>query len=151
MVVISFPTTKVTKDKIRNAIGHPCIFVIKGNATACPTCSGADNFDPVNNTSLDPWCVVCSGAYWLIEDDEVTITGHVRWRSGDEPDYGIAGEVLVGDAFVTIAIDALTESQVTSLKEIRVDSRRVVPFRTIYRGVPTRDRVRFLCREQGKE
>jgi hypothetical protein len=101
--------------------------------------------------SLDQFCTTCSGSYWVTQDTESEITAHVRWRSGDESDYGIAGEVLAGDCIVTIGIDSLSSAQIVKIKELRVDDRKLKISRTIERGVPTRDRIRFICLEVGKE
>jgi hypothetical protein len=148
---MEFPATKTTKDAIREVIGHLAVFVIQGDETACPVCSSADLYDGVNEVSLDSFCTTCSGAYWLTEDVASGVVAHVRWRTEDQPDMQQTGETLIGDCFVTIPVDALTSSQIDKIKEIRVDSRKIQPYRTIYRGAPTRDRVRFVCREFGKE
>jgi len=150
-MTIQFPTTKSTKDAIRDAIGQTVTFVIQGVETACPVCSGADLYDSVNELSLDQFCPICSGQYWITQDVESGVLAHVRWRTGDESDFGIAGETLTGDCFITIGIDSLSETQIVKIKEVRVDSRKLEIFRTIKRGVPTRDRIRFVCREVGKE
>lgn len=150
-MTINFPPTKSTKDAIRQAIGQVATFILQGDAVACSVCSGADLYDSVNDLSLDPFCATCSGKYWITQDVESGILAHVRWRSGDESDYGIAGETLMGDCFVTIAIDSLLESQIVKIKEIVVDDRKLEVYRTMKRGVPDRDRIRFVCREVGRE
>lgn len=150
-MTIQFPTTKSTKDAIRDAIGKTVTFLVRGDAVACPVCSGLDLYDSVNELSLDQWCTTCSGAYWITGDVEIDVTAHVRWRSGDESDWGIAGETFMGDCSITIAVDSLSESQIVKIKEARVDSRKLEIQRAIKRGVPARDRIRFVCREVGKE
>ena len=79
------------------------------------------------------------------------IVAHVRWRTGDESDYGIAGQTLQGDCFITIDINSLSPANIVKVKEVIADSRRVKIYRTTKRGVPTRDRIRFVCMEVGKE
>ena len=79
------------------------------------------------------------------------VVAHVRWRTGDESDFGIAGQTLAGDCIITVDIDSITDSQIEQVKEIRADSRKLEIFRTIKRGVPSRDRIRFICMEVGKE
>ena len=150
-MTIQFPTTKTTKDAIRQAIGQLVTFVIQGIAEPCPVCSGLDLYDSVNELSLDQFCTTCSGKYWITSDVSSGIMAHVRWRTGDESDWGIAGETLEGDCFITISIDSLSESNIVKIKEIYADSRKLEVFRTTKRGVPTRDRIRFVCREVGKE
>jgi len=148
---MKYPTTKPIKDSIRKAIGQTSVFVIRGDSTACPVCSGADLYDSVNELSLDPFCTVCSGSYWFVGTSELPITAHVRQRTGDESDWGIAGEVVIGDCIITIDIDELSDSQIVRIKEIRVDGNKFSILRTIKRGVPERDRIRFACRQVGKE
>jgi hypothetical protein len=149
-MTINFPSTKSIKDAIRQEIGRTAAFVIKDAHTACPVCSGADLYDSVNGLSLDQFCTTCSGSYWISQDIVSSIVAHVRWRTGDESDFGIAGESFTGDCTVTIDIDELSDDQLDKIKEIRVDDRNLEVFRTIKRGVPDRDRIRFLCREVGK-
>lgn len=151
MTTIYFPETKTIKDAIRQEIGQTVAFVLEGDAAACAVCSGADLYDSVNESSLDPFCTVCSGKYWIVQDVESDIVAHVRWRTGDESDFGIAGNTLAGDCTITISIDDLSEDQISKIKEIIVDGRQLEVSNMIKRGVSARDRVRFVCREVGKE
>jgi len=150
-MTITFPVTKPTKDAIRQAIGQIATFVIRGVATPCYVCSGLDLYDEVNEASLDPYCVTCSGQYWITADVYSGVVAHVRWRTQDQPDMGVGGETFDGDCFITIDINALSASNIVKIKEVIVDSRKLEVYRAIHRGVPTRDRVRFVCREWGKE
>jgi len=150
-MTISFPSTKATKDAIRNAIGQVVTFVIRGDATPCPVCSGLDQYDGVNEVSLNPYCTTCSGQYWITADVESGVMAHVRWRTQDEPEMGVGGSVPEGDVYITIASDALSEANIVKIKYIVADSRKVQVYREIHRGVPSRDRIRFVCREWGKE
>jgi len=149
--MIQFPQTKHTKDAIRNVIGRPVTFIIQGEPSACPVCSGADLYDSVNELSINQFCPTCSGAYWFTADSGINLVGHVRHRTGDEEDWGIAGSVITGDCTITIGIDDLSEDKIVKIKEIRTDGRRFRVFRAIKRGVQERDRIRFLCRLIGEE
>jgi hypothetical protein len=151
-MTITFPSTKAIKDEIRGAIGQTVTFVLEGTPTACPVCSGANLYDGVNEASLNPYCATCDGKYWLDTGDVTSgIVAHVRWTRQDEPDYTSGGEVPEGDCSITIDINSLSAANIVKIKEVRADSRRLQVHRVIYRGVPTRDRVRFVCREWGKE
>lgn len=150
-MTITFPTTKSTKDTIREAIGQTVIFVIRGDPTACPVCSGLDLYDEINEASLDPYCTTCSGQYWITIDTLSGITAHVRWRTQDQPNMEVGGETLEGDCYITIDINAISKANIVKIKEVRADSNKLQVYRTIYRGVPDRDRIRFVCREFGKE
>lgn len=150
--MIQFPQTKTTKDAIREAIGRPATFVLRGEEpSACLTCSGSGFYDSVNELSLNQFCTVCSGAYWFTSDVGLSLTAHVRHRTGDEADWGIAGSVDIGDCTITISIDDLSDSQIVRIKEIITDGLRFKVFRTIKRGVKERDRIRFSCKLVGEE
>jgi len=150
-MTITFPQTKATKDAIRDAIGQVVTFVLEGVATPCPVCSGLDQYDPVNESSLNSFCTTCSGLYWIVADVSSGIVAHVRWRTADQPNMDVGGETMEGDVSITISIDDLSNANIVKIKHIVADSRKVQVYRTIYRGVPTRDRVRFICKEWGKE
>ena len=150
-MVITFPATKTIKDGIRDAIGQTVTFVIRGDPTPCDVCSGLDYYDEVNEASLDPYCTTCSGQYWLTIDTLSGVVAHVRWRTQDQPDMEVGGETFEGDCFITIDINAISASNIVKIKEVRADSRKLEVYRAIYRGVPQRDRIRFVCREWGKE
>lgn len=146
---MEFPATKATKDAIRAVIGQTVTFVLQGTNTACPTCSGLNYYDEVNQTSLDWSCTVCSGAYWIFTRQEVTATAHVRWARMDEDNKDVGGKVLTGDCYLTIASDALTESQLNGVQWIVADNRTMQIYRKLYKGVPTRDRILLVAREYG--
>ena len=150
-MTIIYPSTKTIKDEIRNAIGQTVTFLVQGDPTSCPVCSGSGYYDGVNELSLDPFCTTCSGKYWITSDTTTDVVAHVRWRVQDEPNMQVAGEIPVGDCSVTIGYDALGAIGVAQIKEIYADSRRLQIYRTIYRGVPDRDRIRFVCREFAKQ
>jgi hypothetical protein len=149
-MTIEFPSTKTAKDAIRAAIGRDVNFVFE-SFSACATCSGLGYYDEVNNSSLDSFCPNCSGIFWIPTESIVAVKSHVRWKLADESQKEIGGETFTGDCIITIASDALTSNQLASIKEIRVDSRKLVPTRTIPRGVPNVDRYRILARQWDKE
>jgi len=148
--MIEFPDTKDTKDAIRLVIGRDIDFIFK-SFTECSTCSGLGYYDEVNQSSLNSFCPVCSGMYWIASESIVTVNSHVRWRAADEPQREVGGETVMGDCIITIASDALTSSQLDNIQEIRVDERNLVPMRIIPRGVPNIDRYRIMARQWNKE
>lgn len=150
-MAIEFPSTKSVKDSIRDVIGQTVTFVVRDDGTACPTCSGLNYYDEVNEASLDPFCITCSGFYWVIADIDYSIVAHVRWRTQDQPNMDIAGSTLEGDCAITIDINDISESNIVKIRHIVADSRKLQVYRAIYRGVPTRDRIRFICREWSRD
>lgn len=150
-MTIQFPSTKAIKDAIREVTGQVVTFVIREDEVACPVCSGFEQYDEINQASLNPFCATCSGLYWLVEDAYSGVVAHVRWRTGDQPNMDIAGKTIEGDASITISSDALSENNVVKIRYVVADSRKLQVYRTIYRGVTNRDRIRFICREWEKE
>lgn len=148
-MAIEFPSTKATKDEIRGVIGQDVMFYLEGTPVPCSGCLVINAYDGVNETSTNWECTTCSGNYWIFVDEEVSTKAHVRWKAQDQLDRDTAGATFVGDCNVTIALDTLTEGQVSKIKYIVADSRKVLPTETIHRGAP-RDRIRFICREYGK-
>jgi hypothetical protein len=69
---IEFPETKTTKDAIRLVIGRDVDFVFK-SFTACVTCSGLGYYDEINQSSLNSFCPVCSGVYWISAESEESV------------------------------------------------------------------------------
>lgn len=148
-MTIVFPSTKTTKDDIRNAIGVTATFVFGGVEEACPDCSVSGYLDLANQTSLNSFCPICSGAYYIVHEVASGIMAHVRWGYGDQSDHGIAGEILAGICTVTIASDSITN--ISNIKEVRVDGKKLEVKSHIYRGAHSRDRIRFTCQEFGVE
>lgn len=144
-----FPSTKTIKDEIRDAIGITATFIFEGVQTECSICSASGYLDSINKKSLWAFCPICSGEYYFLSSVSSGIVAHVRWGFGDESDHGIGGDILAGQCTITIASDAISPSSISKIKEIQVDGKRVEPFRHTYRGVPTRDRIRFQTKEFG--
>jgi len=149
-MTISYPSTKSIKDEIRNAIGDTATFLIRGDATACSLCSGANLYDPVNEVSLDITCSSCAGMYWLTSDISSGVVAHVRWNTQDVPNRGVGGANFDGDATITIDINAISSENIVKIKEVYVDSRKLEVYRVVYKGHP-RDRIRFQCKEYNKQ
>ena len=148
---IEFPNTKATKDAIRGAIGQSVTFVIQGDPTPCPVCSGLDDYDPVNESSMNSFCDVCSGLYWITADTTIDIVSHVKWKTQDQPNMGVAGVTYDCDCTITVDIDDISTSDIDKVQYVIADARKLQVYRTIYKGVPTRDRIRFVLKEWDKE
>ena len=148
-MTIQFPSTKSLKDSIRQEIGQTATFILANadNKVACPRCLASGYYDEINDASLDVWCPVCSGVYWQSYSEEISAIAHVRWLSSDIMNYGSAGYTLDGDVVVTVSIDDVSDEQAQMVREIVIDNRTVAPNKIMLRGVPTRDRVRFVCKQ----
>ena len=130
-MMVQFPETKTIKDSIRDAIGQTVTFTIRGSASACPTCSGANLYDSVNEISLDPFCAVCSGMYWITQDTTSGVVAHVRWRCVS-PDTNVflnpmvktIDDVVVGDKVLSEdgsyhVVNDVVKRRATEIYEIR--------------------------------
>lgn len=150
-MAITFPSDyKEQIDEIRDVIGQTVTFYLEGTPTVCPVCSGAGYYDPVNETSTDWACFLCSGAYYLYNDDTESIKAHVRWKSSDIPEFTTAGFYPQGTCTVTIDINDLADNQISLIKYIVADNRKLQVNEVVKRGVPTRNRIRFVCKEYEK-
>jgi len=142
---ITWPSdTKEVIDAIRGVIGRDITICVPNTPSECSTCS----LDPVNNTSTDPFCETCSGSYWLMSYDEVTVSGHVRWHPFDDPHPMTGGIVFEGDCTVTIEY---TDTNLTSAKAadyFLVDDKRMVLWKYVLRGKQPINRIRLMLREE---
>jgi len=145
---ITFPSnTRDVINAIREAIGRDITIVYSAGVTECPVCS----LDPVNNTSTDPFCPVCSGNYWIPIESGLVKKAHVFWKSGQEVDWLPAGTVLDADVTAQIEYSGNMEEILDSTKYILVDGNKFELKKTIYRGVPEINRVILVLQEYESE
>ncbi len=144
---ITWPAATVNNiiQTIRNTVGRLITINIKTQGEPCSVCT----LDPVTNLSVDPWCPVCSGSYWINTISGYTVSGHVLWGTAESPMLQAGGLLPEGDCKVTIlfteehleyvrlAHNFLVDGKVMSLKSYRL------------RGVPTPNRIAILMVEEG--
>jgi hypothetical protein len=136
-MIITFPTncTEVIDD-IRGAIGRTIQFYI-------PTISGCYNCseNPITNKSINSFCPVCSGEYWIKTYNLISVSGHVTWGPSDILNWQTGGKIFDGDCRVSIK---LTEDNITYTKLadfVDVDGKKMKVKKVISRGVPQLNRL----------
>jgi hypothetical protein len=137
MTVITFPAdTKSIVDGMRSAIGRPVEFVSR-NRTPCPTCE----IDPITDSSIDSFCITCSGEGYLYTYSGTTITGHVTWASFDKLSWVPGGQYFDGDCRLQIEYTLDNITVINNAKHVIVDGKQLRVADKIFRGVPTINRI----------
>lgn len=144
---ITWPQSIVneTIETIRGVIGRAITINVRTQGQPCPVC----NLDPVTNLSVDPWCYVCSGSYWINTISGYTISGHVLWGTAESPLIQPGGLIPEGDCKVTILFTDEFEQLVKSAKDFIVDGKTMSLKSYRLRGVPTPNRIAIYMVEEG--
>ena len=143
---IVFPDDTEDKiDAIRNAIGRTVTFVTI-SLTACDVCE----LDPITNTSLDSFCIHCSGLYWVPVPSGYDVTAHITWGNADILNWATAGQMFDGDCRVQVkSTAAITTVLENEIERVEVDGQNFEIKSKIYRGVPTINRILIDLVEKG--
>jgi|WetSurMetagenome_2_1015567.scaffolds.fasta_scaffold642257_2 hypothetical protein len=136
MTNIIFPDQTETIDKIRNAIAREVDFFIPSFIT-CSACS----LDPVNNSSTDSFCPVCSGSYFIPTYEEVPVTGYISWGFSEQLGWNRGGQIAEGDCRVQIKYTETNISLVENAEYLHVDHRKMKITKQTLRGTPTLNRI----------
>jgi len=145
---ITFPSnTMQVINAIRDAIGRDIYIHYFVTKSGCSVCS----LDPINNTSTDPFCPVCSGNYWIpIYSGEVR-KAHIFWKKGQEIDWLPTGTILDGDVTAQIEYSGNIDSILDRTDYVVVDNKKFEVEERIYRGVPTINRIILVLKEYEEE
>lgn len=142
---ITWPSdTRQVINAMRGAIGRDITMAVPETPSGCSACT----LDPINNTSTDPFCETCSGSYWIIPYDDVTISGHVRWYPFDDPQPMTGGIVFEGDCVVTIEYTDTNLASAKAADYFLVDGKRMVLWKYILRGKQDINRIRLMLKEE---
>lgn len=134
---IVFPeNTEDTIDAIRSAIGRTVTFVTI-TLTACDVCE----LDPITNTSLDSFCIYCSGLYWIPVSSGYNVTAHITWGNADQLNWVTGGQLIDGDCRVQVKYTSQLITELDKTDYIIVDEKNFEINSKIYRGVPELNRV----------
>lgn len=141
---ITFPSnTKEIIDKIRGTIGRDITIYVTVSGIACSGCT----LDPRTNTSLDPFCSICGGDYWLNTTSGVSYSGHVRWGKSHQP-YRVHGGVIdEGDCKVTISYSDEALQHVQNSDYFVVDGIDLYMKNYHLKGVPNVNRIAITLLE----
>lgn len=144
---ISFPSgTREVIENIINAIGRDVGFVTS-TLSGCYNC----DIDPVTNTSIDSFCGVCSGEYWIPTYSTNNITAHVTWKFADNNDWKTGGYVWNGDGIVKIMYSGPYMDIVNDTDFMIVDDKIVDIEKVTLLGVPSVNRIILDFKERHKE
>jgi hypothetical protein len=83
---------------INNSTGRDVDFFYVYSTYACPIC----DLDPVTQTSINSYCPVCSGVYWIDVYSGVTMSAHVTWKFDYQNEFETGGRIFIGDARVKV-------------------------------------------------
>ena len=147
-MVITWPNdTESIIDQIRGVIGRDITFYVVASSTACSVCS----LDPVTNTSTDPFCLTCSGLYWIPVYSGVTVSGHVTWGHSELLNWQSGGQFFDGDCRVQIKYTVANLDAVDRMKWAVVDGKQLFFLKKILRGVKQLNRILIDLKERKKD
>ena len=137
MTTITFPEdTEATIDSIRDAIGRPTEWHTV-TLSGCSICE----LDPINNTSTDSFCSVCSGAYWLPSYTVNVISGHVTWGYSEQLGWVTGGQLAEGECRVQIKYTVANLDIIENAEKIFVDGKEMQMEKKTLRGVKNINRI----------
>ena len=146
-MIITYPTNTVTIiDEIRGAIGREVDFYIIASSISCPVC----DLDPITNTSMDSFCIVCSGIYWIPIYDIISISGHIIWGNADQLNWVTGGQLFDGDCRVQIKHTPENVTVVEDAIKVIVDGKTMKIKNKILRGVKELNRILIDLVEEEK-
>lgn len=144
---ITFPNnTRQVINEIRGAIGREIIAEVI-TLSGCNACG----LDPVTNTSIDSFCPVCSGVYWIETISGASILAHVSQRPMDDLQWITGGKYFSGDATVQIEYTSLNLDLIERSKYFIVDGKRFEKDKIEFRGVPEVNRIILILKERDNE
>lgn len=133
---LTFPSTTDTIDEMRNAIGRN-ITINVPVLSGCLACS----LDPVTNTSVNSFCTVCNGDYWIKIIEPHVVLAHVNWGKTDKLGWVSGGQYFDGDCLVQLKYTEENNNLVASGISYIVDGITLRKDTQIYRGVPEINRI----------
>lgn len=150
-MIPAFPpptTTRAIITEIINQDGRQVTFGIPVAASGCYNC----DLDPISNTSINSYCPVCSGQYWIHTYSGWDVTAHVTWGRSEEKDWQTGGMIDNGDCQVKFMYSGWMQEILDNAEYVVVDDRIMspIPGGIILRGVPEINRVIVKLREKEK-
>lgn len=136
-MILTFPSnTEEVIDAMRKAIGRD-IVIDTPTVSGCSICT----LNPVTQTSTNPVCPVCNGAYWIITTIPHTVLAHITWGRVENLGWVSGGQYFDGDCLVQIKYTDTNDSIVASGIMYHVDGRTFIKKNIVYRGVPDINRI----------
>jgi hypothetical protein len=126
-------------DDIRDAIGRDITIYATVSGIPCPA-SGC-SLDPVTNLSVNQFCDICGGDYWINTTSGITVTAHVRMKNVDMPIWTVGGFIVDGDAQIQIKYTQANIDAVNNVNYFLVDGKEFIKKDISLRGVPDINRI----------
>lgn len=142
-----FPSgTRDTIENIINAIGRNVTFYTS-TTSGCYNCS----LDPVTGTSINSFCPVCSGTYWISTMSGTDIKAHVTWKYADDTQFHTGGNVFMGDGIIKVMYSGAYMDIINAADYVGVDGKQVNIQKVTLLGVPSINRIVLDFKERSKE
>lgn len=148
MPTIAFPnnTTEVI-DNIRSTIGRQVTIYRLVSGIACSGCG----LDPVTNLSLDSFCSICDGNYWINTTSGIAVTGRILHGGLDRPIWEPGGLIVAGETQLRIKYTPVNKDAVDNMQYCVIDSKKFILKEFEYRGVPDVNRIVITLEEKEKD
>jgi hypothetical protein len=146
-MTIYWPTnTGDVIDSIRNVIGREVLAYL-------PTISGCYNcsLDPVTNTSINSFCPICHGEYWIKVFSGYSVTAHVLWGTADNLNWSSGGQIFEGDCSIQVKYTPDNLAVIASGEYYKVDGKILYKDNIAFRGAPTPNRIIIRLKEKDDE
>lgn len=141
-----FPTnTREQIEYIINQVARDITFYVVETLSGCYSC----DLDPKTNTSIDSFCEVCSGEYWIPTYSGWTVSGHVFWGQ-EQRDWVTGGYIDTGDCLVKFMHTQAAEDIVHNAEYVIVDGRELDVNKITLRGSPDVNRILVKLKEKEK-
>ena len=148
-MIITFPSgTRQVIESIIDSIGRPVTFWTS-SLSGC-SASGC-GLDPITNTSINSFCPVCSGDYWIPAWSGYDIKAHITWKFSDQDDYQTGGNVFLGDGIVKIMYSGPYMDIIDRTEYMGVDGKQADIKRVTLLGVPSINRIVLDFKQRSKE
>lgn len=145
---ISWPSnTRSIIENIINTIGRNVTFYT-ATLSGC-TASGC-GLDPVTNASVNSFCTVCSGEYWIPTWSGQDIMAHVTWKFSGEDEFHTGGTVFLGDGIIKVMYSGPYMDIINSADYVAVDGKQVDIQRVTLLGVPSVNRIVLDFKERSE-
>lgn len=146
---ISWPSnTRNTIESIIDAIGRNVTFYT-ATISGC-TASGC-GLDPVTDTSINSFCPVCSGSYWISTMSGYNIKAHVTWKFSGQEEFHTGGSVFLGDGIVKVMYSGPYMDVINNAEYMAVDGKQVDIQRVTLLGVPSVNRIILDFKERNED
>ncbi len=131
-------------------IGRQVEFVSIASLSGCDLCS----LDPTTNTSVDSFCPLCSGDYWIPIYSGTQLTAHVTYGRVDNSSWQTGG--IVDDGTVTVKVMwsgadvslAALPDYMANPEWVIVDGKEYDIVDKNFRGVQPLNRILFRLKEK---